>query len=545
MSATVVDSLLVLLGLDSSGYRKGQQQVNKQTKDTADNLKKQSEAMTKSLLEVGRQFATLLLGFEGAKGFINLLGNVNESTADLGRTAADLGMSAHSLNTWSNAVELAGGKAGDAVADFSNLSKSITGFQTQGVVSPLILFLQRIGVATLDAKRNARSLTDIFQDIATKLHGPDRRNAFNLAQQAGISKGMLDLLLREKSERESIFRTAEANNNIDQRRVEQADRLQRQWRAIGQEVKNFASDVLDKVTPAVQSVFEWVSKTYAQFKDTGGIQKLAAIFDGIWTVVKYIGTTLKTTFDLIANSAIGKWYAQLVKKFYGFAADFGSAIVDRAKEATGVLENLDKDSNRESAADDAASKNIPANIRNNNPGNIMATGHEQRDAKGRAIYGSYTEGLSKLDRQLDIYAGRGIDTIKSIVETYEGKETATNHNPIENYTKFIEKRLGKNRGEHLSRADRTELIRAIADFEGARGAFKAQDIARVVATPSAVARGAAISAAAARAAGGTTVTIGKLEVNAPQAKDAHAIAAELPGAMQRRGVVAQANTGQS
>lgn len=544
MSATIIDSLLVTLGLDSSNYKKGEKEAAKATKATAESLKKSAEQMTKSLLEVGRTVAALFLGFESIKGFTNLLGDVNASTADLGRTAADLGMSAHELNTWGNAVELAGGKSSDAVADFTNLSKSITNFQTSGEVSPLILFLQRMNIAVLDGHRKARALVDIFKDLTDKLHGPDRRNAFNLAQQAGISKGMLDLLLREKSERESIFRTAEANNNIDQRRVEQADRLQRQWRAIGQEVKNFASDVLDKVTPAVQGVFEWVTKTYTQFKDNGGIKSLANIFNGIWTVVKAIGTTLKTTFDLIANSAIGKWYGALVKKFYNFAGEYGATVVERAKEVTDDMKAFGADIRQESKNDDAAQKNAPRNIRNNNPGNIKATGNEARDKDGFAIYGSQTEGVSRLDRQLDLYAKRGIDTIKSIVETYEGKDAPGNHNNIENYEAFIQKRLGRGKNDQLGRADRTELIRAIADFEGARGAVRAQDIARVVATPGAAAR---ISSTRAPTAGAstTTVHVDKVEINAPKATNADQIAREIPGAMKRRGVVAQADTGQS
>ena len=93
--ATVIDSLVVLLGLDASNYKKGREQAQKETGETARKVQAAADDISKSLLDVGKSVATLFLGFETASGFGKWLANLNSGEAALGRTAANIGMSAH------------------------------------------------------------------------------------------------------------------------------------------------------------------------------------------------------------------------------------------------------------------------------------------------------------------------------------------------------------------------------------------------------------------------------------------------------------------
>ncbi len=74
MSSTVIDSLVVLLGLDASNYKKGRETAEKETSETARKAKESADQITKSLTEVGRTIAGLFLGFETATGFAKWLG---------------------------------------------------------------------------------------------------------------------------------------------------------------------------------------------------------------------------------------------------------------------------------------------------------------------------------------------------------------------------------------------------------------------------------------------------------------------------------------
>ena len=90
---TIIDSLIVKLGLDASNYKKGREQAERETGETTRKVKGASEDISKSLLEVGRNIAGLFLGFEAASGFTKFLGNLNAGEASLGRTAKTAGLS--------------------------------------------------------------------------------------------------------------------------------------------------------------------------------------------------------------------------------------------------------------------------------------------------------------------------------------------------------------------------------------------------------------------------------------------------------------------
>ena len=115
---TVIDSLLIELGLDSSKFNSGQ-------KKAVEQLQKFDEASTKSNknapqgakeldLNLGKirnsliAIGTAVVGVSGFREFANqmIFGN-----AALGRTSALLGMNARDLDAWGKAAEVFGGDA--------------------------------------------------------------------------------------------------------------------------------------------------------------------------------------------------------------------------------------------------------------------------------------------------------------------------------------------------------------------------------------------------------------------------------------------------
>ncbi|HBT0294200.1 TPA: lytic transglycosylase domain-containing protein [Klebsiella pneumoniae] len=118
MAATVIDALLVTLGLDTSQFRKGQQEVS-------DDLKKQREDAkntAKEMAEQGKKAAsffssikTELLALTGvtvtAGGLMSLVKNTTSSLMDLSIQSKALGMSAKELDGWAKSAEAAGSSA--------------------------------------------------------------------------------------------------------------------------------------------------------------------------------------------------------------------------------------------------------------------------------------------------------------------------------------------------------------------------------------------------------------------------------------------------
>ncbi|WP_116430752.1 lytic transglycosylase domain-containing protein [Klebsiella pneumoniae] len=129
MAATVIDALLITLGLDTSDFRKGQ-------KDVSDDLKKQREDAKKTAKEMAEQgkkaaaffgsIKTELLALTGvtvtAGGLISFVKSTTSGLMDLSIQSKALGMSAKELDGWAKSAEAAGSSA-------EKISAALQGFQ--------------------------------------------------------------------------------------------------------------------------------------------------------------------------------------------------------------------------------------------------------------------------------------------------------------------------------------------------------------------------------------------------------------------------------
>ena len=253
--ATIIDSLLVTLGLDDKPYKKGAAEADRAQKQFKDNSKKTNSEITDQLKAVTRQVALMVVGFESLRGAIGFLAGINNADAALGRLAANTGTNVHELNRWGNAVELVGGDAKEAQSDVANLAQSITQMKAGGEVSPILLLMQRLGVAIFDAEGKTRNLFDILKDAGTRLRQFNRPDAFQLGRGAGISEGSLNLLLQTEEAQKRIFAEAERNNNMNEAAAERAAELQKQWRELLQSARAFGRELLETVTPAAIAFF--------------------------------------------------------------------------------------------------------------------------------------------------------------------------------------------------------------------------------------------------------------------------------------------------
>ncbi|UVW54662.1 lytic transglycosylase domain-containing protein [Klebsiella variicola] len=130
MAATVIDALLVTLGLDTSDFRKGQ-------KDVSDDLKKQREDAKKTAKEMAEQgkkaaaffgsIKTELLALTGvtvtAGGLASFVKNTTSGLMELSIQAKSLGMTAKELDGVGKAAEAAG-------SSVEKISAALQGFQS-------------------------------------------------------------------------------------------------------------------------------------------------------------------------------------------------------------------------------------------------------------------------------------------------------------------------------------------------------------------------------------------------------------------------------
>jgi len=199
-STTVIDTLIVKLGLDPKDFTKGEKQAAAASVALKNQVKKDTDDMGSSWLKFGAK----LLGIGSAAVVIKKLVGANEELADsirqLGNDADNYNVSARSLRNFGNVAEINGGKAADATKTIGNLSKAVYDLAYNGSMSDSLIMLSRLGVQFQDTTGNMRDFESIAMDAQTAIqasmrNGTSRANAYQELMQAGFDPGLANAML--------------------------------------------------------------------------------------------------------------------------------------------------------------------------------------------------------------------------------------------------------------------------------------------------------------------------------------------------------------
>ena len=175
--ATIIDALVVTLGLDTRDYEKG-------TKET----ERASKKLNDGLGQVRNQVFGVLAAFAGASGVKQFVSHLIEGDAATGRLAANLGVATEELSAYQGAIQKVGGSAADANAAFSlvndliqtKIAYGVNGFEGQ---------LANLGI-TLG--RNS-TVADTFEKIAAAGEKLDRPYFASRLREIGFTESQITL----------------------------------------------------------------------------------------------------------------------------------------------------------------------------------------------------------------------------------------------------------------------------------------------------------------------------------------------------------------
>jgi len=266
--ATIIDSLLVKLGLDSSEFEAKKSKVDKGLKDTGAEAEKTGSKLKKSgkdgadgfenVAKSAAKFLAIIGGTMAVKRFIE---NQIEANAALDRFAQNLDQSANSISAWSNAAELAGGSAEGLQGTMDMLSKSQTELQLTGQ-SSLIPYFSALGMSLADTQGKARPVNDLLLDLSDRFSKMDRTTANNMGRMMGIDQGTMQLLLKGRSEVELMIARQKEYGAVTKQQAEEASRLRNAMVSSRQSFEAFGRELLSAATPALEKMFA-ISRTLA------------------------------------------------------------------------------------------------------------------------------------------------------------------------------------------------------------------------------------------------------------------------------------------
>lgn len=485
---TVIDQLIVKLGLDARDFTKGEKLVAAEALKTEQSVKRSGEGMGRSLTGMAAKWLTVAAAIAAVKKVVSIIDEVAQRTRQLGLDSRNYDIAANQLRNFENAVEMMGGSAEDARKSVANFNKSIFDLAYNGQVSDGLMLLQRLGVQFQTAGGDARDFQSVVLDTADAIaqaqaQGMSRGNAFQYLQQAGFDQGTANLILSGRANAETELRAQEQRRQVSAQDISKATDIRR------------ASIGKDQAVEGAK---------------IGGMALAGGIQEGVNNFIsKLAGGDASGALDTLTKGATSA----------------GTALESWALKAAGTTRGL----------------------RNNNPGNLRAVGNQPRDREGFRVFGTMEEGVQAAEAQLGRYAARGIDTIAKIANTWA---PAGDKNDVGAYVKSVAGQTGIDPNARLQPSQYHAVMAAMFKHESGMGAptEAAIDGALGARTDDSIVDrltggGASPTPGVQGGAGSVTkVEIDTINVQT-QAKDANQMAADMDAAVQRKLMASHAEAG--
>lgn len=196
---TVIDSLVVTLGLDASKFTEQQKKAVdslRQFQDAADKHTKPVQKGMDDLVGTFKEFQGRLLAIGAliatGLGFNRLVQDVTKLNTELGFTSKTLGMTAQQLSEWEQVGRTVGAASGEITQNLKSLNAEIHEFHATGN-SKLAQFMGQVGMKNL---RPDDTPDAVAKRINSWYQGqPNKPYAQHLmASRGSLSQGMINLL---------------------------------------------------------------------------------------------------------------------------------------------------------------------------------------------------------------------------------------------------------------------------------------------------------------------------------------------------------------
>lgn len=282
---TIVDSLIVTLGLDPANFNKGQKEATAaflKTRDAAVKSGKDIEdASTKAanaISRITREVIVLFGALAGARNLSQLISGLTEANAELGRFSANMAMAPQAVAGWGAAVQRVGGNMGSFQQTVGNLTKQLFDLRT-GIGNLPEAFFQlqaRTGTNINPFGSTEKYISGIGEAIK-KLSATDRNGAFQFAQQLGIDPATFELMRQHGAEVNKYVDGIAKSIAPSQKAIEAAQKLQAAWYEMAQQVGSLINKLYELAGPAITEVLTKMSAWLDKNKEWIAAKITAAI----------------------------------------------------------------------------------------------------------------------------------------------------------------------------------------------------------------------------------------------------------------------------
>jgi len=289
--ATVIDALVVTLGLNAQNFTQGNREANQSLDRTRQNTKdvtkeedkrekqqertrkarnrdhieqrKQQKESIDNFKEMTKQ-AVSFFGFATTfGGMASWIGGITQANSQLYRVSNNLGMGVGSLKKWGMAIEQTGGDAKSAVSTMQMISDTLTGLQL-GIMPQNAAVFSMLKVDLNKAYNSAEPLVEVLKMINAEAQNIKEkkgiREAFNIVKMVIPDYDMANLLVKDPKELDAFLASVEKINKLDQKGAENSAKLAQQWVILKQKGEALGQTIEEKVTPKIFDFIKGLEK---------------------------------------------------------------------------------------------------------------------------------------------------------------------------------------------------------------------------------------------------------------------------------------------
>jgi hypothetical protein len=301
---TVIDALVVTLGLDPSKFTAGQRKALTEFKRTqeeaASHAKRFEESARRSAMlfsKIRNEAVGLFAALAGAYGVKQFIANLVGGDAAMGRFSRTTGIAVKEAAAFDAAVKAAGGEAGEGAAALSNLNSQIQQFQLG--LNPQIIAtynaLAAQGGVVIDV--NA-SIVEQYKAIAENLKNIKERfgagRAGELGRQLGINEATINLLIQGRHRVDELVVAAQKFGTATKENTDAAEKFWNAWQDAGTKLTSILRPLVKITSDMLDGINKVLDK--AQQNQAGVTDKSGNIIPG--SGAKRLGGWMKYLFGL-------------------------------------------------------------------------------------------------------------------------------------------------------------------------------------------------------------------------------------------------------
>jgi len=271
MATTVIDELIVVLGLDTRQFTEGQRDALsnfKKTKEGAQQFGKDVEQSGMRLTEVFGALKKGMVGIIGGfigNGFVQSIDRINQMDAATGRWSKTIGTSVPNLSTWQGMIRQVGGSAEEATSALATLQQEIESVRQGGGMfeGGFASLMNQAGASIRDDADTVLRKVQKFiaEQVASGKMRPEEATTY-LRRVPGMNQSMVNLMLSDLAKIEAATKAA---GTATKESAEEAIKYQESLNQLSLSFEGLERVITIKATPALVSFFDRTKQIIQEF----------------------------------------------------------------------------------------------------------------------------------------------------------------------------------------------------------------------------------------------------------------------------------------